>query len=348
MQQHPSLPAKQLYSKLFQPLQLNKNKNVTLKNRLIMGSMHTGLEGHSFPSVMEQILRHTSSRWQNKFDRLANFYAARAKGGVGMIITGGFSPNMAGALYPFGSKLDCQVEAEFHKVVTSAVKEQSISNYEFPKDSIYAHLNIPSASNAVEDYETKICLQILHAGRYAAHPFAVSSTNKKSPISAFSPRKMTHKDSQSTIDDFIRSAMFAKEAGYHGVEVMGSEGYLINQFLSPCTAAAQTLEDRVSFPMKIIRGIRNACGDNFIIVYRISLIDLVSNGMPWEEVVSLAKCIDEDGSVSILNAGIGWHESRIPTIATVVPRGAWSWAVEKLKVNILLQLKFLLFSLIEC
>lgn len=332
------------YPKLFEHLRLNKNGNgTTLKNRILMGSMHTGLEGHSFPRLIEQLRSKLSNNKNEKLERLAEFYASRARGGVGLIITGGFSPNSDGVLYPFGSKLDSDVEMEYHKVVTSAVRESSVRNYEYPESyNCYRGYNDTNDNDVVnknnnhhvDDYETKMCLQILHAGRYAAHPFAVSSTSRKSPISPFSPRKMEAQEVQKTIDDFIRSSVFAKEAGYHGVEVMGSEGYLINQFLSPYTAAGKSFEERVSFPMKILRGIRDACGDDFIIIYRISLADLVSKGMPWEEVVELARRLDTDGAVSILNAGIGWHESRVPTIATSVPRGAWNWTVEKLKVGL--------------
>mmetsp|Transcript_3668 Transcript_3668/g.5659 ORF Transcript_3668/g.5659 Transcript_3668/m.5659 type:complete len:786 (+) Transcript_3668:120-2477(+) len=319
------------FPKLFTPLNLDKAG--TLKNRIIMGSMHTGLEGHSIPKILQGAFQNPTK----KLERLAQFYAERAKGGVGLIITGGFSPNSAGTLYPLGSKLDSSFESDCHRIVTQAVRENSVCGYPYPKGSPYTKVQVIQNSNdfadsETEDYETKICLQILHAGRYAAHPFAVSSTDQKSPISPFPPKKLGVSGVASTIRDFVDCADFAKEAGYHGVEIMGSEGYFINQFLSPCTNPNASLDERLSLPVNIVRGIREACGDDFIIIYRISLADLVENGMPWEEVIELAQRLDE--SVSIFNAGIGWHESRVPTIATMVPRATWSWTVEKLKKSL--------------
>jgi len=287
---------------------------------------------------------------EHKLEAMAEFYAARARGGVGLMITGGFSPNNAGTLYPFSSKLDSSVEMEFHKVVTRRVKECSVGkDYEYPMDaSAGCYRRLPMQDfvsddydeneneEEEDDYKVKMCLQILHAGRYAAHPYGVSSTESKSPFSPFTPRKLSDDEVQRTIQDFIQCAMYAQEAGYDGVEVMGSEGYFINQFLSPRTANPDhSLDNRLSLPLNIVRGIREACGEDFIIIYRISLTDLIEEGqMPWNEIVELAHRMDEEGNVSIFNAGIGWHESRVPTIATSVPRGAWSWTVDQLKVSL--------------
>mmetsp|Transcript_18607 Transcript_18607/g.24166 ORF Transcript_18607/g.24166 Transcript_18607/m.24166 type:complete len:838 (+) Transcript_18607:85-2598(+) len=345
------------YPKLFTPLKLHqhhpstpkytnqiKQHTIQLKNRIICGSMHTGLEGCSMPHPILERLVSNFQRNDQKLEAMAEFYAARARGGVGLMITGGFSPNNAGTLYPFSSKLDSSVEMEFHKVVTRRVKESSVGKfYEYPEDAgagCYRTLPmqdfVSDDEDEEEDYKAKICLQILHAGRYAAHPYGVSSTESKSPISPFAPRKLSDDEVQRTIQDFIQCAMYAQEAGYDGVEVMGSEGYFINQFLSPRTANPDhNLDDRLSLPLSIVRGIREACGEDFIIIYRISLTDLIEEGkMPWNEIVELAHRMDEEGNVSIFNAGIGWHESRVPTIATSVPRGAWSWTVDQLKKSL--------------
>jgi len=268
------------YSKLLAPLDLGFT---TLKNRVLMGSMHTGLE--------EQ---------KNGFEKMATFYAERAKGGVGLIVTGGIAPSVAGWVSPFSSKLTSSRTAQKHKVITDAV-----------------HTN-----------GGKICLQILHTGRYGYHPFAVAPSNIKSPISPFKPWGLSGRGVEKTINDFVNCAKLSKEAGYDGVEVMGSEGYLINQFIAEKTNKRTdkwggSYENRIQFPLEIVKRIRAEVGTNFIIIYRLSMLDLVKGGSTWDEVVILAKELEKAG-VTIINTGIGWHEARIPTIATMVPRAAFS------------------------
>ena len=275
------------YPLLFEPITI---AGKTLKNRAIMGSMHTGLE---------------ESR--NGFDRLAEFYRERAAGETALIVTGGISPNRRGRLAPMGLKLSKRREAEKHKVITKAVHKEG----------------------------GLICMQILHAGRYGYHPFNVGPSAIKSPITPFKPKALSQKGVEKTIQDFIRCAELAKEAGYDGVEVMGSEGYLINQFIVSHTNKRTdrwggSYENRIQFPIEIVKGIREKVGDDFIIIYRLSMIDLIPDGSSWEEVVQLAKEIERAGA-SVINTGIGWHEARIPTIATSVPRKSFSWVTEKLK-----------------
>ena len=260
-----------------------------------MGSMHTGLE-----------------EAKNGFERLAAFYRERAEGGVGMIVTGGIAPNRQGWLSPFGAKLSTSREAEKHKVVTQAVHQGG----------------------------AKIILQILHAGRYAYHPLSVAPSRIKSPITPFKPRAMSRRGIEGTIRDFVRCAELARAAGYDGVEVMGSEGYLINQFIVSRTNQRTdewggSYENRIQFPIAIVKRIRETLGEDFIIIYRLSMLDLVEGGSTWPEVVQLGKAIESAGA-SIINTGIGWHEARVPTIATLVPRGGFSWVTEKMKgeVNI--------------
>lgn len=280
----------QNYENLFRPLNIG---HTTLKNRVVMGSMHTGLE-----------------EVKNGTKRIAAYYEARARGGVGLIITGGISPNLAGRVAPFSSQLSSRKHLKDHKFITQKVHQAG----------------------------GKIVMQILHSGRYGYHPFAVGPSRVKSPISPFSPWPLTGRGVRKTIKDFIKCAELAKESGYDGVEVMGSEGYLINQFLVTRTNKRKdewggSYENRMRLPIEIVKGIREACGENFIIVYRLSMLDLVDQGSSWEEVVRLGKEIEKAGA-SIINTGIGWHEARIPTIATMVPRAAYSWVTKRIKSEI--------------
>jgi 2,4-dienoyl-CoA reductase (NADPH2) len=255
-----------------------------------MGSMHTGLEESN-----------------DGFKKLSSFYAARAKGGVGLIVTGGFAPNFRGRLTPFSAQFSSARAAEKHKALTSAV----------------------------HDNGGKIALQLLHAGRYAMHPLALSASDIRSPIGMFTPSQMSERQIHKTIGDFANSAHYAKQANYDGIEVMGSEGYLINQFI--CARTNMRYDDwggnyhnRMRFPLEIIKAIREKVGADFIIIFRLSMLDLVEQGSTFEEVVELAQALEKAG-VTILNTGIGWHETRIPTISTQVPRAAFSWVTEKLK-----------------
>jgi 2,4-dienoyl-CoA reductase (NADPH2) len=280
------------YPLLFQPLDLGFT---TLKNRILMGSMHTGLEES-----------------KNGFQRQAAYFAERAKGGVGLIVTGGVAPNRAGWTGPFASKLSTKSEAKEHKLITDAVHAEG----------------------------GKICMQILHAGRYGYHPLAVAPSAIKSPISPFKPWKLTKGGIRRTINDFVNCAKLAQEAGYDGVEIMGSEGYLINQFIVSKTNKRTddwggAYENRIRFALEIVRNTRAAVGKNFIIIYRLSMLDLVDDGSTWEEIEHLAKEIEKAGA-TIINTGIGWHEARVPTIATMVPRGGFSWVTKRLmgKVSI--------------
>ncbi|WGW01411.1 NADPH-dependent 2,4-dienoyl-CoA reductase [Vibrio sp. YMD68] len=281
-----------MYSNLLQPLDLGFTQ---LRNRVLMGSMHTGLEED-----------------KKGLDKLAAFYEERAKGGVGLIVTGGFSPNLRGRLTPFSAEFSKPKHAQAHKVVTDAVHKHG----------------------------GKIALQLLHAGRYAMHPFAQSASGMKAPIAKFAPSEMSPRQIKKTIDAFANSAELAKLAGYDGIEVMGSEGYLINQFICKRTNMRYdewggSYEKRMRFPLEIVRSIRKSVGDDFIIIFRLSMLDLVEQGSTFEDVVLLAQKLEEAG-VTIINTGIGWHETRIPTIATQVPRGAFTWVTEKVKpyVNI--------------
>ncbi len=267
------------YPNLLSPLDLGFT---TLRNRVIMGSMHTGLEDRA---------RH--------IDRLAEYFAERARGGVGLIITGGYAPNRAGWLLPLASELVSSAQARRHRRVTSAVHEAG----------------------------GKILLQILHAGRYAYHPLSVSASSIQAPINPFRPRRLSSRGVQSTIDDFVRCAQLAREAGYDGVEIMGSEGYLINQFLAPRTNKRDddwggTPENRRRFPVEIVRRTRLAVGSDFIICYRMSMADYVEDGQDWDETLALATDIEAAGA-TMLNSGFGWHEARVPTIVTSVPNSAF-------------------------
>jgi 2,4-dienoyl-CoA reductase (NADPH2) len=274
------------FNKLLSPIDLGFT---TLKNRVVMGSMHTGLEEE-----------------KNGFEKLASFYAARARGGVGLIITGGIAPDFFGRLAPNSAKLTSDAEVKKHRLITDAVHAEG----------------------------GKVCMQILHAGRYAHHPFALAPTAIKSPINRFTPWSMPYWLINQTIRRFIRAAKLAKRAGYDGVEVMGSEGYLINEFLTARTNQrrdewGRSFENSSRFALAIVRGIRHAVGREFIIVYRLSMLDLVEKGQSWSEIELLAKRLQENG-VTIINTGIGWHESRIPTIAQMVPRGAFTWVTRRL------------------
>ncbi|MGR3969028.1 oxidoreductase [Shewanella sp. 1180_01] len=275
---------------LLEPLDLGFTQ---LKNRVLMGSMHTGLEEE-----------------KGGFEKLAAFYKERALGGLGLIVTGGISPNLRGRLTPHACQLSFPWQVGKHRVVTQAVHEAG----------------------------GKICMQILHAGRYGYHPFSQAPSKIKSPITPFTPSAMSSRQVRSTIKDYASSAALAKKAGYDGVEVMGSEGYLINQFVSERTNTRTdewggAFEKRAQFPIEIVNAIRAKVGKDFIIIFRLSMLDLVDNGSTWDEVVQLAQWLEQAG-VSILNTGIGWHEARVPTIATSVPRGAFAWVTEKLKQSV--------------
>jgi 2,4-dienoyl-CoA reductase (NADPH2) len=275
------------YPHLLAPLDLGFT---TLKNRVLMGSMHTGLEeapdGHA---------------------KLAAFYAERARGGVALIVTGGIAPNLRGRLEPRAAQLSFGWQLKGHRVVTDAVHAAG----------------------------GRIALQILHAGRYAYHPFAVAPSAVRSPITPFKPRALTRWGVRRTIASFVRCATLAQRAGYDGVEIMGSEGYLINQFIAPQTNFRDdewggTFDNRIRLAVDIVRRTREAVGREFIIIYRLSMLDLVEGGSAWDEVVTLAERVEAAGA-TIINTGIGWHEARIPTIATMVPRAAFAWVTRRLK-----------------
>ena len=280
-----------LYPHLLAPLDLGFT---TLSNRVLMGSMHTGLE----------------ERPQG-FERLAAFYAERARGGVGLIVTGGFGPNTEGSVGEgAATKLSTPEEAEQHKVVTQAVHEAG----------------------------GKICMQILHAGRYALTPKQVSASAVRSPINPFTPKELDEAGIEKQINDFVNCAVLAQCAGYDGVEIMGSEGYFINQFLvqrvnQRTDRWGGSYENRMRLPLEIVRRVREAVGREFIIIYRLSMLDLVEGGSSWDEVVMLAREIEKAGA-TIINTGIGWHEARIPTIATKVPRAAFTKVTARLKSEV--------------
>lgn len=274
------------YPHLLKPLDLGFT---TLSNRVIMGSMHVGLE-----------------EAPDGFERMAEFYAERARGGVGLIITGGIAPNPEGATYTGAAKLTTPEEVVEHKVITDAVHAAG----------------------------GRIAMQILHTGRYAFSEESVAPSAIQAPINPFTPHALTDEEIERTIEDFAHTAELAREAGYDGVEIMGSEGYLINQFIARATNRREdrwggSYENRMRFPLEIVRRVRARVGDDFILVYRLSMLDLVPGGSTFPEVVQLAKAVEEAGA-TIINTGIGWHEARIPTIATSVPRGAYSWVTRKL------------------
>jgi len=276
-----------MFDHLLSPLQVG---NTIIKNRVLMGSMHTNLE-----------------EIEGGFDRLAVFYRERALGQVGLIITGGIAPNEAGCTSAKAAKLSTEDEVAHHQKITQAV----------------------------HDAGGKICMQILHTGRYGYHPNIVAPTAIQAPINFFKPKELTSDEILQTIDDYVQCAHLAQKAGYDGVEIMGSEGYLINQFIVTRTNH-RTDEwggeyiNRIKFPLEIIRKTREKTGEDFLIIYRLSMLDLVEDGSTWEEVVQLAKEVQKAGA-SMINSGIGWHEARIPTIASMVPRKAFAWVTKKLK-----------------
>lgn len=281
-----------MYEKLLSPLDLGFT---SLKNRVLMGSMHTNLE--EIPGGLE---------------RAAAFYAERARGQVGLIVTGGIAPNVAGSVGPHAAKMTTQEEADQHKIITEAVHKEG----------------------------GKICLQILHSGRYAYHPNLVAPSPIKAPINFFTPKELSSEEVMQTIQDYANTAALAQSAGYDGVEIMGSEGYLINQFIVKRTNHREdewggSYENRIKFPIEIVKQTREKVGPNFIIIYRLSMLDLVEGGSSWEEVVQLAKEIEAAGA-TIINTGIGWHEARVPTIGTVVPKGGFAWVTKRMmgEVNI--------------
>ncbi|KRA48897.1 NADPH-dependent 2,4-dienoyl-CoA reductase [Pseudoxanthomonas sp. Root630] len=278
------------YPHLFTPLDLGFT---TVRNRVLMGSMHTGLEDRA-----------------KDFPRLAAYFAERAAGGVGLIVTGGFSPNLVGWLKPFGGKLSWPWEARPHKFVTKAVHEHG----------------------------AKICAQLLHAGRYGYHPLTVAPSKLKAPINPFTPRALSARGIERQIGAYANAAKLARDAGYDGVEIMGSEGYFINEFTAPRTnkrddAWGGTPEKRMRFAVEIVRRVREAVGPDFIIIYRLSLLDLVEDGNQWDEIVQQAKAVEAAGA-TLINSGIGWHEARVPTIVTSVPRAAFVDVTAKLKPHV--------------
>ncbi|MFI5742448.1 FAD-dependent oxidoreductase [Streptomyces anulatus] len=275
------------YPNLLSPLDLGFT---TLPNRVLMGSMHIGLE-----------------EAERGFERMAAFYAERARGGVGLMVTGGIAPSERACSFPGGAKMTTEAEAEQHREITSAVHATG----------------------------GRIAMQILHFGRYAHHPDLVAPSALKAPISGFTPNALTDDQVEETIEEFVRAAGLARLAGYDGVEIMGSEGYLINEFIVSATNHRTdrwggSYENRMRLPVEIVRRVRERVGDDFILIYRLSMLDLVPGGSTLEEVVTLAKEIEAAGA-TIINTGIGWHEARIPTIATSVPRGAFSWVTEKVR-----------------
>ncbi len=281
-----------MYDKLLSPLDLGFT---TLKNRVLMGSMHTMLE-----------------ELDPTFERMAAFYAERARGQVGLIVTGGIGPNKQGLAMPIGEPFDHEEQCAKHKIVTDAVHQEG----------------------------GKICMQILHVGRYGYTPENVSASATKAPISPFPARELSGDEVEQTIKDFVHCAELAQKAEYDGVEIMGSEGYLINQFIVSKTNKRTdewggSYENRIKLPIEIVRRTREAVGENFIIIYRLSMLDLVEGGSTWEEVVQLAKEIEKAGA-TIINTGIGWHEARVPTIGTIVPKGGFAWVTKRMmgEVNI--------------
>ncbi len=282
------------YPRLLAPLDLGFT---TLRNRVLMGSMHTGLEDRA-----------------RDFPKLAAYFAERAAGGAGLIVTGGFSPNVVGWLKPFAGRMSMPWHVPRHRQVTAAV---------------HAH-------------GAKICLQLLHAGRYAYHPLSVAPSRLKAPITPFTPRALSARAVERQLDAYATAARRARDAGYDGVELMGSEGYLVNTFTAPRTnrrddAWGGDATRRMRFAVEMVRRVREACGPDFILVYRLSLLDLVDEGNAWDEIVQQARAVEAAGA-TILNSGIGWHEARVPTIATSVPRAAFAGVTAKLRPHVSLPL----------
>ena len=285
---HPPEPGLALYPNLLKPLDLGFTQ---IRNRVLMGSMHTGLEDG------------------RDLSKLAAYFRERAEGQVGLIVTGGFAPNIAGWAKPFAGRLTTSGAARRHRVVTDAVHQAG----------------------------GKIALQILHTGRYGYHPLAVAPSRIQSPISPFTPFALSSRGVERQIRAFVNCAVKAREAGYDGVEIMGSEGYFINQFLALHTNQRTDewggdYSNRMRLPLEIVARTREAVGPDFIIIYRLSMIDLVPGGSSWDEVVTLGKAVAKGGA-SIINTGIGWHEARVPTIATSVPRAAFAWVTRKMKAE---------------
>ncbi|GAB4186382.1 MAG: NADPH-dependent 2,4-dienoyl-CoA reductase [Wenzhouxiangellaceae bacterium] len=279
-----------LYPHLLEPLDLGFTR---LKNRVLMGSMHTGLE----------------DRFWN-LDKLARYFVERAEGGVGLMVTGGYAPNWRGQLAPFASTMNNGITARWHRRLTRQVHQA----------------------------DGKICLQLLHAGRYGYHPFIVSASAIKAPISPFKPKALSSSGVEKQIKAFVSAARHARDAGYDGIEIMGSEGYFINQFL--CTRTNQRTDQwggdytqRMRLPVEIVSRTREAVGSDFIIIYRLSMLDLVPDGQSWEEIVQLGQAIEQAGA-TLINTGIGWHEARVPTIVTSVPRAAFTGVTAKFKPHV--------------
>ena len=279
-----------LYPHLLEPLELGHTQ---LKNRVLMGSMHTGLE-----------------ETENGFERMAEYFAARARGGVGLIVTGGITPNRAGAIDSHAGGMETREDVSNHQIVTSAVHEA----------------------------DGKICMQILHTGRYGYHTDLVAPSAIRAPINQYVPHELSEDEIEQQIQDFVRCAKLGKEAGYDGVEIMGSEGYFINQFIVLHTnhrsdSWGGEYDNRIRLAVSVVKRVREAVGEYFIIIYRLSMLDLVEQGSSYEEVVQLGKEIEKAGA-SIINTGIGWHEARIPTIATKVPRAAFTWVTAKVRKSL--------------
>ena len=275
---------------LLAPLDLGFTR---LRNRVLMGSMHTGLEDRAAD-----------------FPKLAAYFAERAAGGVGLMVTGGFAPNIVGWLKPFAGRLSLPWHVRRHRQVTEAVHHQ----------------------------DGKICLQLLHAGRYAYHPLSVAPSRLKAAINPFTPRALGARAIERQIRDFANAATLAREAGYDGVEIMGSEGYLLNEFTAPRTNRRDDAwggddAKRMRFAVEIVRRVREACGPDFIVIYRLSLLDLVEGGNGWDAIVAQARAVEAAGA-TLINSGIGWHEARVPTIATSVPRAAFTGVTAKLKPHV--------------
>ena len=275
------------YPHLMQPLDLGFT---TLKNRVMMGSMHTGLE-----------------ELPDGYERLAAYFAERAAGGAGLMVTGGISPSVEAGGMPGAALLRSDKEIAGHRQIT----------------------------DAVHDADGKICMQILHTGRYAYHPMSIAPSSIQAPINPFPPRELTADEIDGQIEDFVTCSANAQKAGYDGVEIMGSEGYFINQFITRRTNQRQDdwggdYGNRIRLPIEVIRRVRERVGENFIIIYRLSMLDLVDGGSSWEEIVQLGREIEKAGA-TIINTGIGWHEARIPTIATMVPRAAFTWVTAKIR-----------------
>jgi len=278
------------YNTLLSPLNLGA---FTVRNRLIMGSMHLGLEEAS-----------------DGMTRMADFYKRRAKGGVGMIVTGGISPNIRGTAVPFAAKMTTTKEMLQHQQITEAVHQ----------------------------YDCKILMQILHSGRYSYHPFGAAPSRIKSPITPFAPWSLSKSGNQKSINDYASSCLLAKQAGYDGVEIMGSEGYFINQFIAQRTNKRSdeyggSYENRMRIAVDIVDAARQVVGDEFLLMFRLSMLDLVEQGSSFEEVMMLGQALEKAG-VNVINTGIGWHEARIPTIATSVPRAAFSWVTKAAKEHL--------------